>query len=66
MTERHQPDVIAHNQEIGLLCTQWAYLEWLLEQTIWWLLDLTDTPNDARPLTGGLSIENLAQKARDR
>jgi hypothetical protein len=64
MTER--PDVIAHNQEIGLLCTQWAYLEWLLEQTIWWLLDLTDTPYDARPLTGGLSIENLARKAGDR
>ena len=26
--------VAAHNAEVGLLCTQWAYLEWMLELSL--------------------------------
>jgi hypothetical protein len=57
-------DVAAHLMEVGLLCSQWAYLEWLLERAIWWFLDLRKTPTDGQTVTAGLSIDALARKAR--
>jgi hypothetical protein len=66
MPDKARLDMIAdHNREVGLLCTQWAYLEWLLEIAIWWFVDLLDTPDDGRALTGAISIGGLARKARD-
>jgi hypothetical protein len=48
-----------------LLCTQWAYLEWLLEIAVWWFIGLLNTPSDGRVLTGSFGIDALARKARD-
>lgn len=55
--------VTAHNQQVGFLCSQWAYLEWNLEVAVWWLLGLPQS--DGRTITGGVDICSLARKARD-
>ena len=56
-------DLIAkHNQEVGLLCSQWAYLEWLLELANWWLLGLLNHSREGRVLTTCISIEVLARR----
>jgi hypothetical protein len=56
--------VSAHNAEIGLLCTQWAYLEWMLEIAIWWFSDLLDKSDEERlTATGGKPISVLAREA---
>ena len=56
--------VLAHHYQIGLLCAQWAYLEWMLEVAIWWFSDLLDTSNDQRLTeTGGKPISVLAREA---
>ena len=56
----------AHLQEVGLLCTQWAYLEWMLEIAIWWFRDLLDATDDERIAeTGGKPISVLAREARN-
>jgi hypothetical protein len=54
----------AHNAEVGLLCTQWAYLEWMLEIAIWWFRDLLDK-SDAERLTetSGKPVSVLAREA---
>lgn len=54
-----------HLQEVGLVCTQWAYLEWMLEISIWWFLGFLDSgdPTDGLTLTGTLNCESLARKA---
>lgn len=58
-------DVDKHLLQVGLICAQWAHLEYLLELTVWWLLGLLDTPKDARLITGTMPIDALARKARD-
>ena len=56
----------SHLQEVGLLCTQWAYLEWMLEIAIWWFRDLLDATDDERIAeTGGKPISVLAREARN-
>ena len=66
MPDEARLDMIAdHNREVGLLCTQWAYLEWLLEIAIWWFVGLLNAPADGRVLTGSFGIDALARKARD-
>ena len=56
--------VLAHNSQVGLLCTQWAYLEWMLEIAIWWFGDLLDKTNEERITeTGGKPISVLAREA---
>jgi hypothetical protein len=50
---------------VGLLCTQWAYLEWLLEIAIWWFVGLLNAPGDGRVLTGSFGIATLGRKACD-
>ena len=56
--------VLAHNSQVGLLCTQWAYLEWMLEIAIWWFSDLLDKTNEERITeTGGKPISVLAREA---
>ena len=66
MSDTDSSDMIAeHNREVGLLSTQWAYLEWLLEVAIWWFVGLLNAPDDGRTLTGTISIGGLARKARD-
>jgi hypothetical protein len=62
-TAPNEYDVEAHLRDIGLLCVQWPYLEWLLEVTVWWLLGLIDGSNDGREITGGFGAEALARKA---
>lgn len=54
-----------HLMEVGRLCAHWAYLEWLLELTHWWILGLFDKPLEGRTITGGLSIEVLAKRVHD-
>lgn len=55
-----------HNMEVGLLCSQWAYLEWMLEIAVWWFGDLLDQ-SDAERLTatGGKPISVLAREAHN-
>jgi len=66
MPDQASLEMIAdHNREVGLLCTQWAYLEWLLEIAVWWFLGLLNQPEDGRVLTGSFGIDALARKARD-
>lgn len=66
MTGRDRRDMIsAHNEEVGLLCTQWAYLEWMLEIAVWWFCGLLDAHADGRTMTGGIDIIGLARRARD-
>src|SRR5262245_7661886 len=56
--------VLAHNSQIGLLCTQWVYLEWMLEVAIWWFSDLLDKSDEERLTeTGGKPISVLAREA---
>jgi hypothetical protein len=56
--------VLAHNSQIGFLCTQWAYLEWMLEVAIWWFSDLLDKSDEERLTeTGGKPISVLAREA---
>lgn len=43
--------------QVGWLCSQWAYLEWLLEVAVKWF--------DGRAKTDGVPISGLACKARD-
>lgn len=54
-----------HLHYVGLLCTQWSYLERMLEYTHWWILGLLNKPKEGRIITGSLSIEMLAKRARD-
>ena len=67
MTEPTQDQldmVLAHNSQVGLLCTQWAYLEWMLEIAIWWFSDLLDKSDEERITeTGGKPISVLAREA---
>ena len=65
MTTDDRLDIVAaHNAEVGLLCTQWAYLEWMLEIAIWWFLDLLDKSDEERiTATGGKPISVLAREA---
>jgi hypothetical protein len=53
-----------HLQEVGLLCAQWAYLEWMLEIAIWWFSDLLDKSDTERMTeTSGKPISVLAREA---
>ena len=54
--------IAAHYQEVGLLCTQWAYLEWLLELAHWWLLGLLNNPREGRVITGNLPFNVVARR----
>src|SRR6185437_5786990 len=58
-------EVRNHLMEVGMVCTQWAYLEFLFEATIWWLLGLPNRKYEGRIITAGLSLETLARKAYD-
>lgn len=58
-------EISLHLYYVGLLCTQWAYLERLLELAHWWLLGLLNKPKEGRIITGSLSIEMLAKRVRD-
>ena len=59
-------DVADHNREVGLVCTQWAYLEWLLEVAIWWFRGLLaeGTPDSERDAaTADMPVSSLADQA---
>jgi hypothetical protein len=51
--------------EIGKICVHWAYLEFLLEVTYWWIFNLHNRHEEGRILTGSLSIELLSGRVRD-
>jgi hypothetical protein len=55
-------DILKHGMQVGLVCNQWAYLEWLVEVTHWWLIGLLNKPIEGRIITGGLSIEQLLKR----
>jgi hypothetical protein len=55
-------DIREHLMQVGLACTQWAYLKWLFEITHWWLLGLLDKEKEGRVITSGLSIEKMARR----
>jgi hypothetical protein len=55
-------DIREHLMQVGLVCSQWAYLEWLLELTHWWLLGLLNKDKEGRVITSGLSIEVMARR----
>jgi hypothetical protein len=56
-------DVRDHMYQVGLVCTQYAYLEWLFEVTLWWILGLLDHPTEGRLLTGSLNLETASNRA---
>jgi hypothetical protein len=63
---RNALDMNAHLQQVGLLCSQWAYLEWMLEIAIWWFSDLLDKSDGERLTeTGGKAISILAREAHN-
>lgn len=51
-----------HILEVGLVCSQWAHLEWLMELTLWWILGLFDKRTEGRILTGQWSLDTTARK----
>ncbi len=55
-------DFRRHLTDVGLVCTQWAYLEFLFEITFWWLLGLLNMPKEGRLITGGLNLESLSKR----
>jgi hypothetical protein len=55
-------DFRQHLTDVGLVCTQWAYLEFLFEITFWWLLGLLNSPKDGRLITGSLNLETLSKR----
>jgi hypothetical protein len=55
-------EVGEHLQEIGVVCSQWAHLEFLFEVAFWWLLGLPNRKTEGRVLTSGLSLETLVGK----
>jgi len=56
--------VSVHNSQVGLLCSQWAYLEWMLEIAVWWFGDLLDKSDEDRLAeTVGKPISVLAREA---
>lgn len=57
--------VKAHLREVGLICSQWAHLEWMLEVTNWWVLGFLDKPTEGRIITASLGIELMARRAYD-
>jgi hypothetical protein len=65
MTREDQFDFVStRNEQVGLLCSQWAYLEWMLEIAIWWFSDALEQSEEARITeTGGMPISVLARKA---
>jgi hypothetical protein len=65
-------DVSGHLQEIGLICAHWAYLEYVLGVTVWWLEGEAEQPistkKDCAPLAGRaaeLAAEKLSAAERD-
>ncbi len=54
-------DVQGHLQLVGLICVQWAYLEYLLEVAVWWLEGGKEECRIAR----NLNAEGLASRACD-
>jgi hypothetical protein len=65
MSEPKRSEVTEHLTQVGLICSQWAYLEWLLEIALWWLIGLLDDHEDARIMTRGLDIQTLSRRVRD-
>ena len=65
MTDENLGEVRDHLIEVGMVCTQWAYLEFLFEATIWWLLGIPNQKYEGRIITAGLSLEILVRKAAD-
>lgn len=66
MTDKDRiDDVHDHLLEVGMICTGWAYLEFLLECAVWWLIGLHNNKRDGRIFTSGLSLETMARKAAD-
>ena len=53
-------DVVKSVLQVGLICSHWAYVEWLLEITLWWTLGLLNKKVEGRVITGSLSIDTLA------
>lgn len=53
-TNSSEPNYTARLISVGNICTQWAYLEYLVANTIWWLLKV-DRPT-GMILTGGLDM----------
>jgi hypothetical protein len=47
--------------EVGIICTQWSYLEYLLANAIWWLLTLDKSTSTI--VTGGLDINSRISMA---
>jgi hypothetical protein len=58
-------DVEEHLKLVGLVCTQWAYLEYLLAVAIWWELNLLDGSKDGLLITSSFQADKLARMARD-
>ena len=58
-------DIEAHLLSVGIVCSHWAYLEYLYELTLWWLLGLLNDEKAGRVITGGQSLENLARRCNE-
>ena len=63
VTEEQIATASDHNQQIGFLCSQWSFLESLVEMALWWLLGLPQ--NEGRVITEGVHVGVLARKVRD-
>jgi hypothetical protein len=55
-------DVRQHLMDVGSVCSQWAFLEYLFEITFWWLLGLLNKPKEGRLITGGLNLGTISKR----
>lgn len=56
-----RPEPLERLVQVGVICTNWAYLEYLLANAIWWLCDVE--PAKGKIMTGKINIQSLIDKA---
>jgi hypothetical protein len=54
--------VAQHLREVGLVCSQWAYLEWLFEVLLFWLIGFHNKPVEGRIATGAPGLETTSKR----
>jgi hypothetical protein len=54
--------VSQHLREVGLVCSQWAYLEWLYEVLLFWLIGLHGRRSEGLIATGAPNLETASKR----
>ena len=62
MSDPVNDEIEQHLFLVGAVCSGWAYLEFLAELALWWLIDFINRRKEGRVLTASLTLENTAKK----